>query len=131
MPAAKVLIVDDNPANLKLTAYLLSSRGYAVDTAVDAAGAMIALRACKPSVILMDLQLPGVDGIALTRAIKSDPRTSDIPILAVTADAMAGDDVRALAAGCDGYVSKPIDTRLLHVLVQDLLERTSVPGRRS
>jgi CheY-like chemotaxis protein len=121
--SAKVLIVDDNPANLKLAAYLLSRRGYSVDTAVDAEGALAALRLNKPSVILMDVQLPGMDGLALTRSIKSDPRTRDVRILAVTAAAMAGDDVRALAAGCDGYISKPIDTRLLAALVQDLLER--------
>ena len=123
MPEATVLIVDDNPANLKLAAYLLSSKGYSVDTAVDAEGALAALRVRKPALILMDVQLPGMDGLTLTRSIKSDPATSDIRILAVTADAMRGDDVRALAAGCDGYISKPIDTRLLPALVQDLIER--------
>jgi two-component system cell cycle response regulator DivK len=127
MRAATVLIVDDNPVNLKLAAYLLASKGYAVDTAVDAVSAMAALRLRKPRVILMDLQLPGMDGLALTRSIKGDPLTSDIRILAVTADAMKGDDVRALAAGCDGYVSKPIDTRLLPALVQDLLDRDDAP----
>jgi CheY-like chemotaxis protein len=126
MPDATVLIVDDNPANLKLAAYLLSSKGYSVDTAVDAEAALVALRARKPTLILMDLQLPGMDGLTLTRSIKSDPATSDIRILAVTADAMRGDDVRALAAGCDGYISKPIDTRLLPALVQDLIERAPV-----
>ena len=123
MPEATVLIVDDNPANLKLAAYLLSSKGYSVETAVDAEGALAALRLRKPALILMDLQLPGMDGLTLTRSIKSDPATADIRILAVTADAMRGDDVRALAAGCDGYISKPIDTRLLPALVQDLIER--------
>jgi CheY-like chemotaxis protein len=131
MPDATVLIVDDNPANLKLAAYLLSSKGYSVDTAADAEQALIALRARKPALILLDLQLPGMDGLTLTRSIKSDPATSDIRILAVTADAMRGDDVRALAAGCDGYISKPIDTRLLPALVQDLIERavTAQPSR--
>jgi len=124
MSAARVLIVDDNPANLKLAAYLLSSKGYSVATAVDAAGAMAAVRSCKPNLILMDVQLPDMDGLTLTRSIKSNPHTSDVHILAVTAGAMAGDDVRALAAGCDGYISKPIDTRLLAALVQDLLERS-------
>jgi CheY-like chemotaxis protein len=127
MRDATVLIVDDNPVNLKLAAYLLASKGYDVETAVDAVSAMAALRARKPRVILMDLQLPGMDGLALTRSIKGDPRTSDIRILAVTADAMKGDDTRALAAGCDGYVSKPIDTRLLPALVQDLLDRDDGP----
>src|ERR1700742_3819765 len=127
MTEATVLIVDDNPANLKLAAFLLASKGYAVETAVDAEGALASLRLKKPDLILMDVQLPGMDGLTLTRTIKSDPLTRDIRILAVPADAMRGDDVRALAAGCDGYISKPIDTRLLPALVQDLIERVVTP----
>jgi len=125
MRSGTVLIVDDNPANLKLAAYLLSVKGFAVDTAIDAEGALAAVKVRKPDLILMDLQLPGpgMDGLELTRSIKSDPYTSDIRILAVTADAMRGDDMRALAAGCDGYIAKPIDTRMLPALVQDLIER--------
>jgi two-component system, cell cycle response regulator DivK len=128
MRHANVLIVDDNPANLKLAAYLLSRRGYAVATAVDADTALAALKSRKPELILMDLQLPGMDGLALTRSIKGDPLTADIRILAVTADAMKGDDTRALAAGCDGYIAKPIDTRMLPALVQDLIERGPATG---
>ncbi|HEX4354961.1 MAG TPA: response regulator [Polyangiales bacterium] len=123
MADASVLIVDDNPANLKLAAYLLSSKGYAVDTAVDAETALASLKTRKPDLIMLDLHMPGMDGLALTRSLRSDPNTCDIRILAVTADAMRGDDLRALAAGCDGYVAKPIDTRILPALVQDLIER--------
>jgi CheY-like chemotaxis protein len=110
---ARVLIVDDNPTNLKLVAYLVKAQGHDVDTAGDANAALAVIRARKPAVILMDLQLPGVDGLELTRRIKNDAATRDIAIIAVTAYAMKGDRERALEAGCDDYVSKPIDTRAL------------------
>jgi CheY-like chemotaxis protein len=109
----RVLIVDDNPTNLKLVAYLVKANGYEVDTAADADAAVVAIRASKPRVILMDLQLPGIDGLELTRRLKADPATMDIKIIAVTAYAMKGDEEKALAAGCDDYVTKPIDTRAL------------------
>src|SRR5690606_18835992 len=107
----RVLIVDDNPTNLKLVTYLVKANGYEVDTAADAEQALAAIGARPPSLILMDLQLPGIDGLELTRRLKADPATRDIKIIAVTAYAMKGDQERALAAGCDAYVSKPIDTR--------------------
>ena len=110
---ARVLVVDDNPTNLKLVAFVVRSHGYEVDTASDAASALAALRAHKPAVVLMDLQLPGIDGLELTRTIKSDPAFAGVAIVAVTAYAMKGDRERALAAGCDDYVTKPIDTRAL------------------
>jgi len=110
---ARVLIVDDNPTNLKLVAYLVRAQGYEVDTAGDAESALAALSSRRPDVVLMDLQLPGVDGLELTRRIKADPKTKDIAIIAVTAYAMKGDREKALDAGCDDYVTKPIDTRAL------------------
>ena len=110
---ARVLIVDDNPTNLKLVAYLVRAQGYEVDTAGDAESALAALASRRPDVVLMDLQLPGVDGLELTRRIKADPKTKDIAIIAVTAYAMKGDREKALDAGCDDYVTKPIDTRAL------------------
>lgn len=113
MSGERVLIVDDNLTNLKLVAYLVKSKGYDVATAVDAESALEEIRANAPRLILMDLQLPGIDGIELTRRLKSDPTTRDIKIIAVTAYAMKGDQERALAAGCDDYVPKPIDTRAL------------------
>jgi CheY-like chemotaxis protein len=113
----RVLIVDDNPTNLKLVAYLVKANGYEVDTAGDADAALASIAAHRPRVILMDLQLPGVDGLELTRKLKNDPATRDIAIIAVTAYAMKGDQEKAFAAGCDDYVTKPIDTRALPQLI--------------
>jgi CheY-like chemotaxis protein len=113
----RVLIVDDNPTNLKLVAYLVKANGYEVDTAADAEAAVAAIQAHRPRVILMDLQLPGIDGLELTRRLKADPATRDIAIIAVTAYAMKGDQEKALEAGCDDYVAKPIDTRALPELI--------------
>ena len=114
---ARVLIVDDNPTNLKLVAYLVRANGYDVDTAGDAATAQASIAAHKPGLILMDLQLPGIDGLELTRRLKANPATADIKIIAVTAYAMKGDEDKALEAGCDDYVTKPIDTRGLPALI--------------
>jgi CheY-like chemotaxis protein len=118
-----VLVVDDNPTNAKLVAYVLARHGFDVRTAGDAAAAEAAIRERRPRVILMDLQLPGVDGFELTRRLKADPATADIAIVAVTAYAMTGDEDRARAAGCDGYLSKPVDTRTLADVVASYLER--------
>ena len=123
-PAIPVLVVDDNPTNLKLLSYVLASRGYAVQTAADATSAMAALRARRPRLILMDLQLPGLDGLELSRSLKADPATRDIIIVAVTAYAMKGDEERALAAGCNGYIAKPIDTRTFPALIAGYLSAT-------
>jgi CheY-like chemotaxis protein len=121
MAGERILIVDDNPTNLKLVAYLMKAKGYDVVTAIDADAAMAAIRAQPPRLILMDVQLPGVDGLELTRRLKSDPATSGIIIVAVTAYAMKGDQDKAMAAGCDAYVTKPIDTRALPETVARLL----------
>lgn len=109
----QILVVDDNPANLKLARLTLSVAGYTVLTAVDAEQAQSVLLEHKPELILMDIQLPGMDGLELTRLIKADPVTQAIVVLAVTAYAMKGDEERAVEAGCDGYITKPIDTRTL------------------
>ena len=108
-----ILIVDDNPTNLKLVAYLMKSHGFDVATAIDAPSAIAAIAERRPRVILMDVQLPGLDGLELTRQLKADPQTRTIAIVAVTAYAMKGDYEKAIEAGCDGYVTKPIDTRTL------------------
>jgi two-component system, cell cycle response regulator DivK len=108
-----ILIVDDNPANLKLARVLLSGEGYAVTTAADGAEALGLLESFRPRLILMDMQMPGLDGFEVTRRLKADVRTRDIPVVALTAYAMKGDEERVLAAGCDGYIAKPIDTRTL------------------
>jgi CheY-like chemotaxis protein len=112
-----ILVVDDNPANLKLVRILLSGEGYDVRVAADAEEALSVLRGFRPRLILMDLQLPGMDGLALTARLKAEPATRDIEIIALTAYAMKGDEERARAAGCDGYITKPIDTRVLPEIV--------------
>lgn len=117
MPAPSILVVDDNPMNLKLACVVLETEGYEVRHAVDAEQALSQLAAWRPGLILMDIQLPGMDGLELTRRLKADPVTSGIVILAITAYAMKGDEQRALAAGCDGYITKPIDTRTLPGIV--------------
>jgi len=123
MAGERILIVDDNPTNLKLVAYLVKASGYEVSTAIDAEAALLQIREHAPRLILMDLQLPGIDGLELTRRLKSDPATRDIVIIAVTAYAMKGDQDRALAAGCDDYITKPIDTRALPETIRRHLER--------
>jgi len=121
MAGEPILIVDDNPTNLKLLEYLLSSRGYEVRSAADAQQALTLVESFHPRLMLVDLQLPGMDGRELTRRLKSDPRTHDVIIVAVTAYAMKGDEEKARAAGCDAYVTKPIDTRGLALKVAELL----------
>jgi CheY-like chemotaxis protein len=116
-----VLVVDDNLGNLKLASFLLEAEGYRVSTAGNAEEALAVLEGEHPRLILMDLQLPGMDGFELTKRLKSAPETRDILVLAVTAYAMKGDEQRALDAGCDGYVTKPIDTRGLPALIERLL----------
>ena len=123
MSAQSILIVDDNPANMKLVRVLLSGEGYHVRTALDAKEALAELKTFKPDLILMDIQLPGMDGLELTRKLKSDPATQDIKIVGLTAYAMRGDQERILAAGCDGYIPKPIDTRTLANSIKGYLEK--------
>jgi CheY-like chemotaxis protein len=130
MSGTRILIVDDNPSNMKLLAFMLSSRGYDVRTAGDAIEALTALESFPARLILMDLQMPGMDGLELTRRLKADPRTSEIIIVAVTANAMKGDEEKARAAGCDGYVTKPIDTRALPRLIAEILGETDSGGPR-
>jgi two-component system, cell cycle response regulator DivK len=121
MAGEPILIVDDNPVNLKLARVLLSAQGYQVRTASDAEEALALLRDFRPRLILMDIQLPGMDGLELTRRLKADPALEGVIILGLTAYAMKGDEEKVLAAGCDGYVAKPIDTRRFPELVADLL----------
>jgi CheY-like chemotaxis protein len=116
-----ILVVDDNPTNLKLVRVLLAGEGYSVRTATDAEEAFKEIRAFRPRLILMDIQLPGMDGLELTRRLKADPGTRDTLIVALTAYAMKGDLERILAAGCDGYVAKPINTRTLPAVVAGYL----------
>jgi CheY-like chemotaxis protein len=113
MAGEAILIVDDHPHNLKLARVVLAAAGYDVRTAVDAEHALLVLESLTPRLILMDLQLPGMDGLTLTKMLKADPARRRIRIVAVTASAMKGDEEKALAAGCDGYLTKPIDVETL------------------
>jgi CheY-like chemotaxis protein len=113
MPSDAILIVDDNPQNLKLARLLLKAEGYDARTAPDAEHAMSLLQEFSPRLILMDIQLPGMDGLELTRRLKAEEATRKIVIVALTAYAMRGDEERARAAGCDGYIAKPIDVHTL------------------
>jgi CheY-like chemotaxis protein len=120
--SSRILIVDDNPVNLKLAADVLESAGLAIDRAIDAEHAQRVLSDTLPELILMDIALPGMDGLTLTRQLKADPRFEGIPIIALTASAMKGDDRKALEAGCVSYITKPIDTRKLAQQVQTILD---------
>ena len=122
-PAGTILVVDDNPINLKLVSDLLVFEGYRVLKAADGEKAATCVQTDPPELILLDVDLPGVDGLTLTQRLKGDRRTADIIIVALTAFAMKGDRQRAMAAGCDGYVTKPIDTRKLPGQVAELLQR--------
>jgi len=129
--SAKILVVDDNATNLKLVSTLLEFAGYDILTAVDAEEAQVVLATTLPDLILMDIALPGMDGLTLTRKLKAEERTRSIRIVALTAFAMKGDDQKALDAGCDGYITKPIDTRKLPDQVAEFLARASGQSRRS
>jgi two-component system cell cycle response regulator DivK len=105
---AKILVVEDNPTNMRLAAFLLESAGHTVLTATDAEGALMLARDERPDLILMDIQLPGIDGLEATALLKRDAATRAIPVIALTALAMRGDEERIRAAGCDGYIAKPM-----------------------
>jgi CheY-like chemotaxis protein len=122
----RVLIVDDNATNLKLASVVLGSAGFQVATANGAQEALDAVLRFQPRVILMDLHLPERDGLSLTRQLKGDPATSGIVIVAMTAHAMWADEARAYAAGCDGYITKPIDTRTVATAVGEYAARGSL-----
>jgi CheY-like chemotaxis protein len=111
MTHKSILLVDDCLPNLKLTRFLLQQGGFEVGTAESAEQALLALEERVPDMILMDIQLPGMDGLELTRHLRRDASLRAIPIVAFTASAIKGDEEIARAAGCDGYITKPIDTR--------------------
>ena len=105
---AKVLVVEDNQANMTLSTFLLESAGHSVLKATDAETGVALAGSEQPDLILMDIQLPGMDGLRATGLLKGDVATRDIPIIALTALAMKGDEQRIRAAGCDGYIAKPL-----------------------
>jgi CheY-like chemotaxis protein len=130
MPRRSIFIIDDHPVNLELVKVLLVLEGYEVHTAGDAESALLLLPDLRPDLILMDVQLPGMDGLELARRIKADPLHKSARIVALTAYAMKGDEEKALAAGCDGYLSKPIDTRTFPKMVASFLGETDTEDKR-
>ncbi|HEY8621216.1 MAG TPA: response regulator [Dermatophilaceae bacterium] len=118
---AKILVVEDNPANMKLTSLLLHSAGHSVLSAVDAETALRLARGEQPDLILMDIQLPGMDGLTATTILKQDPATASIPVIALSALAMKGDEERSQTAGCDAYIVKPLRYRGLYAVLDRLL----------
>lgn len=121
MDKGKILVVDDSVDNVLLTQVLLEGEGHEVRTAQDAEQAVKVIRSWRPDLILMDVQLPGMDGLELTRQLRQCPETRDLRIVALTAYAMKGDEEKARAAGCVGYITKPIDTRQFPALVSQFL----------
>jgi CheY-like chemotaxis protein len=117
MPGEKILVVEDNSLNMELTADVLGAAGYTVLQAENAERGIALARAESPSLILMDVSLPGMDGLSATEILKGEVETRTIPVVALTAHAMKGDEEKALAAGCEGYITKPIDTSTLPVEV--------------
>jgi CheY-like chemotaxis protein len=113
MPGEKILVVEDNPLNMELTADILGAAGYVVLQAENAERGITLARAESPALILMDVRLPGMDGLLATEILKGEAETRQIPVVALTAHAMKGDEDKALAAGCEGYITKPIDSRAL------------------
>jgi CheY-like chemotaxis protein len=127
MNRERVLIVDDNADNLRLIELLLKCEGYDVRTAEDAKATLAILESFRPDLILMDIQLPGMDGLALTRRLRQMPSLEQVQIVALSAYAMPADKEHARDAGCNGYITKPIDTRAFPSLVRQYLAETATP----
>lgn len=125
MPNESILVVEDTPVNMKVVRVLLTRHGFDVRTAATAEEALDVLQQFHPGLILTDVQLPGMSGLELTRKLKSDPSTRDIIVLALTAFAMKRDEKNAYDAGCDGYITKPIDTRTFPDLIRKYLIKAS------
>ncbi|MBK8738072.1 MAG: response regulator [Betaproteobacteria bacterium] len=120
---ATILIIEDNPANMKLASLLLRNAGHTVLSAGDAEAGLTLARSALPNLILMDIQLPGMDGLAATTLLKQDPATRAIPVIALTAMAMKQDREKSLEAGCDAYIAKPLRYQELYVAIDTLLAR--------
>ncbi len=125
MRGQKILIIEDNELNLELARVLLELKGFAVASARTAEDGLRLARELLPDLVLMDISLPGMDGLSATRNLKTDPATRHLAVVGLTANAMKGDQESALQAGCDGYVPKPIDTRTFAAMVQDFLNQKS------
>ncbi|MEO8527037.1 MAG: response regulator [Caldimonas sp.] len=120
---AKILVIEDNAANLKLASLLLHNAGHTAMLAGDAESGLALARSEQPDLILMDIQLPGMDGLAATALLKQDPVTAAIPVIALTALAMKADEEKSRIAGCDGYIAKPLRYQELYAVIDTLLAR--------
>jgi len=132
---ATVLIIEDNPANMKLGSLLVANAGHTVLCAVDAETGLTLAHEEQPDLILMDVQLPGIDGLAATMLLKGDPATASIPVIALSALAMKGDEENSRSAGCDAFIAKPLRYQELYAAIDRLLgtgraERTTAPFGR-
>jgi two-component system cell cycle response regulator DivK len=127
MSDKKILVVEDNPMNLELVSDILEANGYQVIQAQEGRQALEMARAERPGLILMDIQLPEMDGLEVTRLLKSDPDTSGIVVVAITAHAMRGDEERVREAGCSGYIAKPINTRDFVNVIESHMESAGEP----
>lgn len=125
MAGETILIVEDNPLNMELVRDILEARGYAVLEANTAQEGIEIAQQHKPALVLMDVQLPGMDGLTATRLLRQDSNLSSLCVVALTAHAMKGDEEKVLEAGCNGYISKPIDTRLFPTQIAGFLQKTS------
>lgn len=124
---ATILIIEDNAANMKLAKLLLRNAGHEPLCAGDAEAGVALARSAHPDLILMDIQLPGMDGLAATALLKRDPDTATIPVIALTAMAMMGDEERSQVAGCDAYIAKPLRYRELYAAIDALLASRTGP----
>ena len=122
----RILLAEDNQANIDVMLDYLDARGFAVTVARDGFEAIRAITAAQPDLVLMDIQMPGMDGIEATRRIRAEPSLRGLPIIALTALAMPGDRERCLQAGADEYLTKPVDLRALNTLIQSLLQRRGI-----
>lgn len=130
MNEKKILLVEDNEVNRRLAGFLLRAHGYQVREATTALAAFEMIGTNRPDLIVMDIQLPGMDGLEATRKLKEQPATADIPVIAVTSYAMKGDREKALAAGCAGYVTKPIDKKIfIQEIAAQLGDKSKVEDR--
>jgi two-component system, cell cycle response regulator DivK len=128
---ARILVVEDNLTNMTLATFLLKSGGHEVLSATDAEVGLTIAREEQPDLILMDIHLPGMDGLQAAGLLKADDRTSAIPVIALTALAMKGDEDRILAAGCDGYIAKPMAYREFLATVAEFLGLADPPVARA
>ena len=125
MNPLRILIVDDHPINIELAGFVLSADGFEVEIAADAEQALARISTSRPDLVLMDIQMPGTDGLALTQRLKLDPATQGIVVVAFTVYAMKGDEARLRAAGCDGYIAKPIQVASFAATVRALLQQAA------